>query len=87
MKNTIETTTRTLRRALETVKPAIDAKALVPVLENALIEAKSGTVFITGCCLSQTIRHRFAAEAGDGRFLLPAAQAIALLKQLPDGPN
>ncbi|WP_287206614.1 DNA polymerase III subunit beta [Mesorhizobium sp.] len=74
--------------ALALVSKAVERRNTIPVLQNVLlaVEAKAGTLTITGSDLDCELRAKLSCQAGkDEAFTLPSAILHDAVRKMPDG--
>lgn len=86
--NTIMLSREALLPALALVNKAVERRITIPVLANVLIsvDAKAGTVTLTGSDLDCELRAKLSCQAGkDDAFTLPASILHDAVRKMPEG--
>lgn len=86
--NTIIMAREALLPALALVSKAVERRSTIPVLQNVLlaVDAKAGTLTITGTDLDRELRTTVACQAGkDESFTLPSTLLHDAVRKMPDG--
>ncbi|WP_376704727.1 DNA polymerase III subunit beta [Mesorhizobium sp. ISC25] len=88
MASTIMLSREALLPALALVSKAVERRSTIPVLQNVLlaVDAKAGTLTITGTDLDRELRTTVACQAGkDERFTLPSTLLHDAVRKMPEG--
>ena len=73
---------------LALLQGVVDRKSTIPILSHVLLDAKDGSIALTGTDLDVTIRTKAEAEVRQpGACTVPAKKLFELYRTLPDGPT
>ena len=80
-------TRQNLHQGLAAVSASIPTKTTLPVLSNILLEAKNGSVWMSGTDLDVAVRVQVPAEVeSPGSLTAPGKKLQEIARELPDRP-